>query len=211
MVVKRPRILSEYAVKSLHRLGERSDSGLGPAPLRLKKWLMEHSMTVRQFAMTVCMNRRTLDMMLRGEWRSKSGYIQLHQAYAIEWATKGYVPAWLWLDQPAYKRRIRNDHLSHVKEFETTCLRHVLKYASLTTNDGMLREKARVLSRLFNVQWGEVKRRAWLEAEKEAAKHRADVSHLLAPEMQPLTDDGIYMSDQHQELSDEEWVRKVQE
>lgn len=155
-----------------------------------------------------CMNRKSLDGLLLGNFRSKSGYIQLHQAFAIEWATQGHVPAWLWLDDPAMQRRIRDSHQSWIKTFEETAKRHVLKWASLKTADGMLREKARVLSRLFNVQWSEVKRRAWLDAERKAALERADISHLLAPEDNGPTEDGIYVSEKDPELSEEEWFKK---
>lgn len=158
------------------------------------------------------MNRKQLDAYLRGENRSKGGYIQLHHAFAIEWATKGEVPAWLWLDQPAWERRIRDAHHSWVDEFERTAKRHILKWNSLKTTDGMLREKARTLSRLFNVQWSEVKNRAWLDAERKAATERADISHLMELGENKYTDEGVlYVEDEDaedQQLSDEDWLDK---
>jgi hypothetical protein len=194
-------------MKSLTRLGERPDTGLGEPRILLKQWMLKNQITVNQLAIMCCISRHTVDYLLRGEWRSKSGYIQLHQAYAIEWATQGEVPAWLWLTEPAYERRIRGDRVAKVMEFETRCKRHVLKWASLKTPDGMLREKARVLSRLFNVQWSEVKARAWLDAERSAQSERADISHLLAPEDKGPTADGIYVSESDQEMTDEEWFK----
>lgn len=207
--MSKPRVLSEEQVKSLTRLGQRDDSGLGPARVRLKQWLLANSLTVNEFSMMVCMNRRVLDTLLRGEWRSKGGYLQLHQAFAIDWATKGEVPAWLWLDDPYVNARIRNSRMSRVQEFELKAKRHVLKWASLKTNDGMIREKARVLSRLFNVQWSEVKRRAWLDATRAAASERANIDHLLAPEDLGPTQDGVYFNGKHQSLTDEEWFRRT--
>lgn len=205
----RPRILCEEQVKSLTRLGERDDKGLGPARLLLKAWLLENSMTVNEFSMVVCMNRRVLDTLLRGEWRSKGGYIQLHQAFAIDWATKGEVPAWLWLDDPYVSKRIRDSRMSRVKDFELRAKRHVLKWNSLKTADGMLRERARVLSRLFNVQWTEVKRRAWLDATRAAADEKADIGYLMEPEDRGPSADGIYVNERDKELTDEEWFRRT--
>lgn len=204
------RLLSVQAIKSLTRLGQESDQGLGPARKLLRQWLLDNQVTVAQFAMMCCMNRRSLDNALRGEFRSKGGYLQLHQAFAIEWATKGAVPAWLWLDDPAVKARIRDANFTNIKDFEDRIKAHVLKFNSLKTADGMLREKARVLSRLFNVQWGEVKRRAWLDAEKKAMLERADISHLLAPEDKGPTDDGIYYHgpDQDYHLDHQAWFDK---
>lgn len=204
------RTLSEHAFKALTRLSERPADGLPPAHTLLRKFLLENQITVNQMSMMVCMNRKQLDALMRGDARSKGGYIQLHHAFAIEWATKGAVPAWLWLDSPVSERRIREGHISHLQEFQQQCLRHVLKWNSLKTADGMLREKARVLSRLFNVQWGEVRARAWLDAEEEAKHLRADISHLLKPEDHGPDDNGIYYhgQDEDQALTDEEWFRK---
>lgn len=203
-----PRILDIHQYKSLTRLGEIDQTGLGEPRLRLRKWLLDNQITVNQFAGFACMNRKVVDQLLRGEWRSKSGYLQLHQAYAIEWVTKGYIPAWLWLTEPAWTKRIRHARQSWTEEFETKAKRHVLKWASLKTPDGMLREKARVLSRLFNVQWSEVKKRAWLDAEKKASKERANIDHLLRPEDNGPTEDGIYVSDEDTEATDEEWFKR---
>lgn len=206
------RILSIHAAKSLQRLGQPSNIQLPPAQTLLKKWLLEHQLTVNQFAGMVCMNRRQLDAHLRGEFRSKGGYIQLHHAFAIEWATQGKVPAWLWLDQPAWERRIRESHHSWVKVFEQTAKRHILKWNSLRTVDGMLREKARVLSRLFNVQWSEVKSRLWLDAERMASEERADISHLMELEDNHETTDGVIYVEQEEagdeQLSNEDWLAK---
>lgn len=203
------RMLDVHQFKALTRVSEIDQSGLGEPRLRLKKWLLDNQVTVNQFAGFACMNRKVVDALLRGEWRSKSGYIQLHQAFAIEWVTQGYVPAWLWLTEPANTARIRHARQSWTEEFETTAKRHVLKWASLKTPDGMLREKARVLSRLFNVQWSEVKRRAWLDAERKAATERANIDHLLRPEDNGPTEDGIYVSDADAEEEDHEaWFRK---
>lgn len=206
-----PRMLGEHAHKALTRLGERSSSGLGQPRLRLKEWMLANSVTVIQMAMMCCMNRKVLDVLLRGEWRSKGGYIQLHQAFAIEWATKGYVPAWLWLDDEYNSARIRASRMTSVRDFEHSAKRHVLKWNSLKTPDGMLREKARVLSRLFNVQWSELKNRLWVEAEQKAAGEKADISYLLAPDDDGPDDYGIIVSDKHPEMTDEEWFLKILE
>lgn len=160
------------------------------------------------------MSRKQLDAYLRGENRSKGGYIQLHHAFAIEWATKGEVPAWLWLDQPAWERRIRDAHHSWTADFEDKIKRLILKWNSLKTTDGMLREKARTLSRLFNVQWSEVKARAWLDAERQASTERADISHLMELEENNYTEDGVlYVPEEDQDegdeaLSNEDWLAK---
>lgn len=206
----KPRILSIHAYKSLQNLSQQPAHNLGDAPNRLRQWLLKNQVTVRQFAMMVCMNRRSLDTILRGEFRSKSGYIQLHQAFAIEWATQGEVPAWLWLELPANQRRIRESHLSHIKEFEATAKRHVLKWGSLAQPEGRIRDKARALSRLFGVQWGEVKARAWRDAEKKAKLERANIKHLLTPEETGPDDNGVYYRGEDNEaISDEEWFNKI--
>lgn len=158
-----------------------------------------------------CMNRRILDSLLAGVHRSKSGYLQLHQAFAIEWATKGEVPAYLWLEDPYVEARIRASHASNAKDFETRIKGHVLKWNSLKTADGMLREKARVLSRLFNVQWAEVKSRAWHMADEKAQKERADISYLLAPDDFGPDTNGVYHTARYPEMDDETWFLKILE
>lgn len=199
--------LDTHKFKALTRLGERSDIGLGKARVLLKHYMLENGLTVTDMAMMTCMNQGALSNLLNGVWTSKGGYIQLHQAFAIEWLTEGLVPAWLWLDDEFNSKRIRDSRMTHIKEFEIRCKRHVLKWNSLKKPDGVLRDRARVLSRLFNVQWSEVKRRAWLDA-KEAAKYdKADIKHLLAPEDRGPTQDGIYVSDQGEGQTNEEWFR----
>lgn len=205
------RILGERAVKSLTRLGQLDISNLGKPRILLRKWLLDNHVTVAQFAMMCCMNRRVLDQLLRGEWTSKGGYLQLHQAFAIEWATKSTVPAWLWLDDEFNTLRIRNSRMTQLKDFESRIKSFVLKFNSLAKPEGIIREKARVLSRLFNVQWSEVKRRAWLDAERKAANERPDISYLLQPEDRGPDDDGVYRShnDQDQDpKSHEAWFTK---
>jgi hypothetical protein len=204
-------MLGENAHKALTRLGERDNTGLGQPRIRLKEWMLQHQVTAGQMAMMCCLNVKSLHALLRGGWRSKGGYIQLHQAFAIEWATKGYVPAWLWLDDEYNTARIRASRMSHVKDFEERCKVFVLKYNVLKTPDGMLREKARVLSRLFNVQWSELKARIWLEAERKAAHEKADISYLLEPDDDTADDNGIIVSDKHPEMTDEEWFLKILE
>lgn len=199
-------------MKSLTRLGQRTNDGLGRPRILLKEWLLSHQVTVAQFAMMVGFNRRVLDSLLAGRWTSKGGYIQLHQAFAIEWATQGQVPAWLWLDDEVNSKRIRDSRMSAIKDFEDRIKIFVLKFNSLTKPEGMVREKARVLSRLFNVQWSEVKNRAWLDAERRASLERADISHLLAPEDRGPDEDEVYRDQnkdpEDQKLSNEAWFAK---
>lgn len=171
--------------------------------------MLEHGTTAEAFAPFVCCDARMLQRLLRGEWRSKSGWLPLHVAFAIEWATQGAVPAWKWLDEPYRKARLRHVNMKNIERYERNVKRLVLKWNSLKTNDGMLREKARCLSRLFNVQWSEVKNRAWVDAERAARQERADISHLLRPEDLGPTDDGVYVSSKHEEMSDEAWFEKV--
>lgn len=199
--------LDIHKFKSLTRLGESSNEGLGKARLLLKGYMLEKGLTVNDMAMMVCMNQPGLTRLLNGAWTSKGGYIQLHQAFAIEWVTQGLIPAWLWLDDEFNSKRIRDSRMSHIKEFEVTAKRHILKWNSLKKPDGVLRDKARVLSRLFNVQWSEVKRRAWLDSAEAAKYEKADVRHLLAPEDKGPTKDGIYVSEEDEGQSDEDWFR----
>lgn len=206
-------MMSHRSLQSLQHLEDRDDQGLGKPRLILKEWLLSKQVTVAQFAMMVCMNRKTLDHLLAGRWTSKGGYIQLHQAFAIEWATEGVVPAWLWLDDEVNTARIRASRMTSIKDFESRIKSYVLKFNSLTKPDGMVREKARVLSRLFNVQWSEVKRRAWLDAERRASLERADISHLLAPEDRGPDEDGVYRQHAQEDQEDprlthEQWFHK---
>jgi hypothetical protein len=203
------RRISPEQQKSLTELGRRPISPDAQARYKLRQYLVDHDLTVNQFALTIGVKRTILDAIFRGEWRSKGGYLQLHHAFAIEWATQGAVQAYEWLEDPACIRRIMDSRMSVLKDFEYTQKRMVLQWASLKRPEAVLRHKARVLSRLFNVQWGEVKSRAKWRAALEAKKEVADVSHLLAPEMSPIDDNGVYVSSEHPELSNEEWFKKV--
>lgn len=207
----KPRFIDPNAHKALSRVTQTVP--MAQARIKLKKWMDERQLTVSAFAMTVCMDRKVLQHHINGVLHNKT-YMALHQAFAIEWATQGHVQAWEWLDDPYQAAKIRHGNMMHVKDFENRIKSYVLKYNSLKTNEGMLREKARVLSRLFNVQWGEVKTRAWRDAENRAMAERADISHLLAPEDNGPTDDGVYyptpeFNERHKELSNEEWFKKA--
>ena len=108
-------------------------------------------------------------------------YPTLAQAFALEWLTQGYVQAWEWLDNPYIQNRVRLGQLAGAREFERVAKSFILKYGALTKPDGVIRQKARALSKLFGVEWGEVKKRLWSNSRVKANKEKADVSHLFIP------------------------------
>lgn len=164
--------------RAIQRLNEVPSTPMAHVRHRLREWMAKHGITVNEMARITCMSPQTLTAHLRGELHHKT-YMPLHQAFAIEWATKGSIQAFEWLDDPYQSAKIRQSRMTHVREFERTVKQLVLRSVGGGTPEGVLRNKARVLSRLFHVDWAEVKRRAWEDARRTAAWETADVSHLL--------------------------------
>lgn len=169
-----------YIKASMDWVKAQSPKKLNPAPVKLRAWLIKHNMTTAQMAMRTGFSATTIRNILSGQ---PGMYPSLAQAFAIEYVTKGAVPAWLWLDDSVIRAKVRESNLSAVIRFEGAVKSLMLKYLSLTTADGMLRHKARILSRLFGVEWGEVKRRTWEDAKQSHKELRADVSHLLTDDI----------------------------
>lgn len=165
-----------YIKKSMDRIKKAPTKTLDPAPILLRKWLIKNNMTVPQFAMRTGFNPGTIYNFISGQpW----SYPSLAQAFAMEWVTEGKVPAYLWLDNPYVKESIRSSQLKTANRFENSIKSFVLKYNSLKTTEGMIRHKARMLSRLFGVEWGEVKRRCWEDAKERSKPDRASIEHLM--------------------------------
>ena len=150
-----------------------------PAGVKLRQWLMTQDITVQQLGHRTGFAAGTLYGYINGQ---PNTYPSLAQAFAIEYATNGYVPAWLWLDNPYIAARVRNGQLAGAKMFEGSIKSFVLKFNSLKTVDGMIRHKARILSRLFGVEWGEVRQRLWADAKRKAKAERADISMYMRSE-----------------------------
>jgi hypothetical protein len=163
---------------ALARLAEEPPQEMAHVRHKLRRWMVANGLTIEEMARVCCMSAKTLRAHLAGELHHKT-YMPLHQAFAIEWATKGHVQAYEWLDDPYQAEKIRRSRMSHVRDFESKVKRLVLRSIGYGTPDGVLRNKARVLSRCFQVNWAEVKRRAWEDARKAAKWERADVSHLM--------------------------------
>lgn len=102
----------------------------------------------------------------------------LLQCFAIEYVTKGHIQAWEWLEDPYITARIRSGRLAAANDLESSITQIIMRGKGGGTPDGVLRNKARTLSRLYHVEWTEVKRRAWEDARKRAEWESADVSHL---------------------------------
>lgn len=153
---------------------------LTPATIKLRQWLIAQNMTVPDLARRTGYNATTLYQYICGR---PNFYPSLPQAFAIEYVTNGYVPAWLWLDNPHIEMKVRSSNLVAARRLETNLKQYVLKFDKLKTTDGMLRQKARILSRLFKVQWGEVKARCWKDARKLAQPLKADVFNLLTDDI----------------------------
>ncbi len=164
-----------YIKRAISRL-KQPNSQLTPACKKLRKWLITTQTTAPQLAMMTGFNPSTIYAYTTG---TPNTYPTLAQAFAIEWATKGEIQAWEWLDNPYIANRVRMGQLTGAKRFESGVKSFVLKYNTLKTIDGMLRHKARILSRMFGVEWGEVKKRCWTDGKKRAKLERADVSHLF--------------------------------
>jgi hypothetical protein len=154
-----------YIQNALTKLSKTPDSKLTPAAIKLRRWLINNKMTVPQLALRTGFNPTTFYNYLSGQARS---YPSLAQAFAIEWVTGGEVQAWEWLDNPYIERQVRNSQVAGTRHFEVNAKSFVLKYNNLKTVDGVIRHKARMLSRLFGVNWGEVKKRIWEEARVRA-------------------------------------------
>lgn len=149
---------------------------LTEATIRLRKWMIKHNVTAPQLARRTGFKPDTIYMLMAGHQRS---YPSIAQAFAVEYVTDGYVPAWLWLDDPIVEKRIRQTMLAGVTHFEASVKAHVLKYNALKDPEGVIRSKARLLSRLFGVEWGEVERRVWADAKVRAKKDIANVDALM--------------------------------
>ena len=155
-------------------------SPLVPAAIKLRQWLMDNQMTVPQLAIRTSFHPSTYYNLIAGT--PAKSYPSLCQAFAIEYVTDGKVKAWEWLDNPIITHKVRKSQLSQVTHLETRIKDFVLKYKSLETNEGMIRHKARILSRLFGVEWGEVKSRVWADARERAKADRKDIGYLLEKE-----------------------------
>lgn len=129
-------------------------------------------------ARIVCMGNTVLGMKLRGTARPKER-ITLIQAFAIEFATNGHVQAWEWLDDPYIEAKIRKCRTAAALDMEKSFKQVVARGKGGGTEDGVLRNKARQLARCYQVNWAEVKRRAWEDARRVANWEAADVSHLM--------------------------------
>lgn len=162
-------------------------NAITPAGKKLRAYLIRKNMSVPQLALRTGFNPETLYQYTTGVPES---YPSLAQAYAIEYATAGEVKAWEWLDNPYIERRVRKSNLSMVRHFEGDIKSFVLKFKSLSNAEGMLRHKARLLSRLFGVEWGEVKRRVWEDAKERSKVERADVSKYLMRDISQEEHDG---------------------
>ena len=157
--------------------------GLIPAAVKFRQWLMRTKMTVPQAALRCGFNPSTLYDYISGQPKS---YPSLAQAFAIEWMTDGTVRAWEWLENPYIEARVRSGQVKGAVRFEGHVKEFVLKYNSLKTSEGMLRHRARILSRLFGVDWGEAKKRCWVDAKLKARVERANIDHLLTD---PITEE----------------------
>lgn len=147
-----------------------------PAAVKLHAWMVAHGMTVREFSMYICMGHKTLATIMSGR---RDEQLPLYQAFAIEWATAGHVQAWEWLDNRYTSARVRKNQLSAITDYQRSLTQSALRTRGGGDVDGVLRQKARALSRLYGVKWAEAKRRAWLDARATADWETADVSHLM--------------------------------
>ena len=149
---------------------------LTPAAVKFRAWLIKHNMSVGQAAMQCGFSHSTLRDYVCGRAGS---YPSLAQAYAIQYMTGGKVRAWEWLDNPHIAARVRSSQSAGAREFERRVKQFVLKFNSLKTSEGMIRHRARILSRLFKVDWHEVKARCWQDGRVASKAERADISGLL--------------------------------
>lgn len=172
------RALSHHKDAAIARLQQRPDAPMAHVRHRLREWMARHGLTITEMARICCMDHKVLAAHLRGELHNKT-YMALHQAFAIEWTTRGEIQAWEWLDDPYQAAKIRHSRMQQVAEFEARLKGLILHGRGGGTSDGMLRRKARTLSRLFSVNWAEVKKRSWIDARQKAEWESADVSHLM--------------------------------
>lgn len=168
-----------YIKRAISRVKAGSSHPLIPAAKRLRKWLITTQTTVPQLAIQTGFSASTLYDYISGR---PNTYPSLAQAFAIEYTTNGAVPAWMWLDNPYIQAKVRNHQLAGAQRFERSIKSFVLKFNTLKTDEGMIRHKARMLSRLFGVEWGEVKRRCWEDAKQRSKSDRKDISYLLQPD-----------------------------
>lgn len=171
--------MNPYIKRAIARI-KTPNSKITPAAKKLRDWLIEKEMTVDAFSRRVGFNKSTL-------WNYVTSvpntYPTLAQAFAIEYETKGFIMAWEWLDNPYIQNRVRCGQMAGAKDFETSVKNFVLKYKVLTSPEGMIRAKARILSRMFKVDWGELKKRTWHDARAKAKLEKADISHLMTADI----------------------------
>lgn len=208
------RYFTPTQLRALDRLDELDSEKLTPAPKALLAWMKKNQITIKSMAGMIYMDRDCLAMLLFGGHSGNEPHLKLMHAFAIEHATSGEVPAWLWLNTPLYKREIRNRRSKWAENFDKAAKQQVLNYMQTNTADGVIRQKARFLSRLFNVQWGEVKRRAWLDAQAQVRRERANIDYLMRPDNSGLNEDGVYVATPEKEAelagkSPEEWIEAL--
>ncbi len=162
-----------YIKDSIDTTKKTDSTQLPPGLVRLRQWLIDNKVTTTELGMRVGMRAETIKQFISGQAKS---YPTLAQAFAFEYATSGVIKAWEFLDNPAIEYRIRTSQTNRLNEFERSIKGFVLKYKSQETVEGMVRHKARLLSRLFGVNWGEAKKRAWVDAHAKAKLQQADLT-----------------------------------
>lgn len=172
------RALHPAKDKALTRLAEVGVKDDGHVRHRLRRWMIAHGITLTEMSILCCVGRPQLSHLLNGSHHNAT-YMTLAGAFSIEWVTKGEVQAWEWLDDPYQAARVRKMRMAAAKGIEDSYKQLILRGRGGGTVDGMLRRKARTLSRLFQVNWTEVRRRAWADARQTAEWESADVSHLM--------------------------------
>lgn len=145
---------------------------------KLKAWMITHGITLSELGRMACINKRSLRDLINGVCHNRT-HMTLTGAFSLEFVTNGHVQAWEWLNDPYLEARVRSHRVAIAREMENQFKRLILRGRGGGDAQGMLRNKARCLSRLFQVNWAEVKRRSWADARVTAAWEMADVSHLM--------------------------------
>lgn len=164
-------------------------SQLEPCPgseprAKLKAWLLATRTSMRDFARkTGLLPNIKLRKFITG---ANSQAPSLITAFAIEHETGGFIRAEEWLDDPYVAAQIRERQVTAAHSFGYIFRDLMLRYGSLKTEDGVLRARARFLSRIYGVDWAEVKKRVWADTRKSAKAQMANVRHL----MRESVDDG---------------------
>lgn len=171
------RVFRPATLDALARLSKQK-VGYGAARTKLRRFMVRHYLTTGEFAPIICMGPLLLKNLL---CNNHARIPTLTQALAIEWATKGEVPTHLWLeDVHAYEmRRKRRLFAARFKQRRMEIL--AVHYAKAKKPEAYVLKRARDLARLFNVQWGESKKRAFRFAVEMADQARANVDWLYAP------------------------------